>query len=75
MQRVLERAQSRLSRLEAHTMSLNPQLMLERGYSIAETANGAIVRDAAALAVGEEIRVRFARGSVQAEVKRIVANG
>ena len=49
--------------------------MLERGYSIAETANGAIVRDVAALAVGEEIRVRFARGSVQAAVKTVEGSG
>ncbi len=75
MQRFLERAQSRVARAEAHTTSLNPQLMLERGYSIAETANGAIVRDVAALAVGEEIRVRFARGSVQAAVKTVEGSG
>ena len=69
MQRVVERAQARLARAEAHITSLNPQWMLERGYSIAETANGVIVRDAAALAVGEEIRVTFARGRAQVGVK------
>ena len=68
-QRFLERAQSRVVRAEAHIASLNPQLMLERGYSIAETAQGVIVRDAAALRVGETLRVTFARGAVQTEVK------
>ncbi len=69
VQRVLERSQSRLARAEAHVNSLNPQLLLERGYSITENAAGAIVRDADALTAGEEIRVRFARGAVQAAVK------
>jgi exodeoxyribonuclease VII large subunit len=69
VQRVLERAQSRVARAEAHIHSLNPQLMLERGYSITETTAGSIVRDAAALAVGEEVRVRFARGQARVAVK------
>ena len=69
IQRVVERAQARLARAEAHITSLDPQRMLARGYSVAETANGVIVRDAAALAVGEEIRVTFARGRAQVGVK------
>jgi exonuclease VII large subunit len=44
--------------------------VLERGYSIAETANGAIVRDAATLQVGEMLKVSFARGQAETEVKR-----
>ena len=70
MRRHFELAQSRLARVEAHVNALNPQWVLERGYSIAETANGAIVRDADALAVGDELRISFARGRVAAEVKR-----
>ena len=68
IQLVLERLQSRLTRAEAHITSLNPQLMLERGYSITQTADGRSVRDADGLAVGEEIGVQFARGRVQAAV-------
>jgi exodeoxyribonuclease VII large subunit len=69
LRRALEQAHARLGRAEAHVTSLNPQRMLERGYSIAETANGAIVRDAATLGVGEPLRVTFARGSAVTEVK------
>ena len=68
IQLVLERLQSRLTRAEAHITSLNPQLMLERGYSITQTADGRSVQDADGLAVGEEIGVQFARGRVQAAV-------
>ncbi len=66
--RVLETAGTRLVAAEAHLKHLNPQLVLERGYSIAETADGVIVRDAAAVNAGDELRVTFARGSVLAEI-------
>jgi len=66
----LERAQAQLARVSAHVTALDPQRQLERGYSIAQTADGEIVRDAAVLAVGEELRVSFARGAVVSEVKR-----
>ena len=70
MRRNVELAQSRLARSQAQVSALNPQLVLERGYSIAETTNGAIVRDADMLAVGDDLRITFARGRVAAEVKR-----
>jgi len=66
----MERMQARLTHAGARVDTLNPQGVLERGYSITETANGTIVRDAEALKVGETIQVRFARGRVQGEVKR-----
>ena len=44
--------------------------MLDRGYSITETAAGAIVRDGATLAVGEKLVITFAKGRADAEVKR-----
>jgi exonuclease VII large subunit len=47
---------------------MNPQAVLERGYSITEAAGG-IVRDASRLAAGESISITFARGQVNAEVK------
>jgi exodeoxyribonuclease VII large subunit len=49
---------------------LNPQSVLERGYSITEAAGGAIVRDAARLKVGEDVTITFAQGRVGAQVKR-----
>ena len=67
--RGLERAHARLVRTEAHISALDPQRMLERGYSIAETADGVIVRDADTLAVGQDMRVTFARGAVRTEIK------
>ena len=70
MRRNFESAQSRFTSAQAQVNALNPQLVLERGYSIAETTNGALVRDADTLAAGDELRLTFARGRVAAEVKR-----
>ena len=61
------------ARAEAHINSLNPQRMLERGYSITQTADGGIVRDSALLQSGQALRLTFARGSAEAEVKSAIA--
>jgi len=68
-QRRLDTTAALLARLDAHVQHMNPQAVLERGYSITESAGGAIVRDGARLAAGESISITFARGRVDAEVK------
>ncbi|MBK9160616.1 MAG: exodeoxyribonuclease VII large subunit [Nitrosomonadales bacterium] len=52
-----------------HLALLDPRQVLARGYSIVQDAGGAVVSDAAALAVGAELRVTFAKGWVRSEVK------
>ena len=42
--------------------------MLDRGYAIVTRADGAIVRDAATLAVADEVGLRLARGTARARV-------
>jgi exodeoxyribonuclease VII large subunit len=66
--RQIDATASLLARLDAHVQHMNPQAVLERGYSITE-AGGGIVRDSARLAAGESISITFARGRVDAEVK------
>jgi exodeoxyribonuclease VII large subunit len=66
--RRLDATASLLARLDAHVQHMNPQAVLERGYSITESAGG-IVRDASRLAAGENVSITFARGRVDAEVK------
>jgi len=44
--------------------------VLERGYSIAYDAAGNVLRDAGAVAIGDEVRVQLARGRLAADVKR-----
>jgi exodeoxyribonuclease VII large subunit len=61
-------AGTRLAALEAHLKHLNPELVLERGYAIALDASGAVVRDAAKLAPGDDLTVKLARGSAATRV-------
>ena len=68
--RRLEAAAAQLVQLDAHLKHLNPQSVLERGYSITESAGGGIVRNSAQLAIGEDVTITFARGRVGAQVKR-----
>jgi exodeoxyribonuclease VII large subunit len=44
--------------------------ILERGYAVVASADGAVVRDAAAVRQGDEIGVRLARGALLATVER-----
>jgi exodeoxyribonuclease VII large subunit len=59
----------RLAAMESHLKHLNPQLVLERGYSIAADASGAVVRSGAQVAPGDVLDIIFARGSARTEVK------
>jgi exodeoxyribonuclease VII large subunit len=66
----VEVAAAAVAGAEAHLRHLSPQHVLDRGYSITETAAGAIVRDGSRLAIGEDLKITFAKGSAAAEVKR-----
>ncbi len=72
---IAERAQVRIAALGQNLAHLNPQAVLERGYAIATTADGAIVQDANELAVGDALALAFARGSADAKVTRVSAAG
>jgi exodeoxyribonuclease VII large subunit len=64
----LERIGARLDALAQNLTHLNPQAVLERGYAIVATGDGAIVLDAAQLAVGDPVALTFARGRASATV-------
>ena len=42
--------------------------VLARGYAVAQSGDGTILKNAADAAVGERIRVRLAQGSLQCDV-------
>lgn len=67
---LLVRKRERLDLNMAVLDSLSPLKVLERGFS-AVMKNGRIVSDAAALALGEEVRVRMGRGSIDARVVNV----
>ncbi len=49
--------------------AMSPLRVLERGYAIAQTAEGAIVREAAAVSAGDELRVRLWKGALDCRVE------
>jgi exodeoxyribonuclease VII large subunit len=69
--RLLEQHDARLVKMTAGLAHLNPQAVLERGYSIVEKRDGQIVRSAQQIAAGEPLRLTFARGAAQTRVEHI----
>ncbi|MCA1588086.1 MAG: exodeoxyribonuclease VII large subunit [Chloroflexi bacterium] len=55
--------------------TLSPAATLERGYAVARTPEGRIVRDAADVGPGDPLTVIVARGSVDARVERARPDG
>jgi exodeoxyribonuclease VII large subunit len=68
VRRRLTRARSRVDSLGAQLGQLNPLAVLDRGYALVTTAEEHVVFDAGAVAEGEEIRVRLAKGRLAARV-------
>ncbi|RPH92175.1 exodeoxyribonuclease VII large subunit [candidate division KSB1 bacterium] len=64
-----------LNRLRELTVLFRPQAILDRGYSIVRDADGRVIRDARMLANGQPAFLTFARGSAEAEIRRISDNG
>jgi exodeoxyribonuclease VII large subunit len=64
MPALLERKRAALSEAERTLRAIGPQATLDRGYAIVTTRDGAIVRDAGALASGDALLAQLARGRV-----------
>lgn len=60
--------QTELRRLESHLQHLNPQAVFERGFSMVQNKHGAIVRDSHELAIGEDVRITYAKGMSLARI-------
>jgi exodeoxyribonuclease VII large subunit len=65
LQRRLEALRKAAVTLRAH----DPERTLERGYALAETADGAPITTADAAVAATEVRLRFADGRVKAEIE------
>ena len=69
--RRLSGERNRLHQVNAILGERNPLAILNRGYSITRDAGGKVVRDAGLLAAGSDIRVRVARGELEATVSGV----
>ena len=60
---------ARVDNISQHLILLDPTKVLARGYSMVQDASGKVVADAGQLAIGAELRIRFAKGWARTEVK------
>jgi exodeoxyribonuclease VII large subunit len=63
--------QVRADNAAQHLILLDPTKVLARGYSMVQDAGGNVVSDAGKLSVGAELRITFAQGWVQTEVREV----
>jgi exodeoxyribonuclease VII large subunit len=54
---------------------LSPYATLDRGYAIVRDGSGRVLREAAAVAAGDQLDVRLAKGSLDARVVRVRDSG
>ncbi len=67
---VLLQHRVRAERYETALRSLSPLAILDRGYALVFDANGKLLKDPAAVNVGDEVRARLAHGEIQASVTK-----
>ena len=67
IERRLETEQHRIQLVSEKVKSLDPTLLLRRGYSIT-LRNGKVVKDVSVLRAGDELETRLAHGSVRSKV-------
>jgi len=68
MDNSLSTQQQKLLRLQQSLTHLSPQAVLERGYSLVQTADGSIVTSSTQLRPDDRVQMRFSEGSADAKV-------
>jgi len=67
----IELRQTLLRRIALNLEHLNPQSVLERGYSLVKTADGKIVRSSLGIKAGDPLELTFAQGRADVKVTTI----
>ena len=62
---------ARVERIQGMLASLNPENVLQRGYSVVFNAEKKVVKDASQLKLGEQVGVRVAKGRFVSRVEEI----
>ena len=70
MDRVLIAKSWRRDAAEVRLNERNPLRLLERGYAIAYDGSGKVLRSVDQIAVGDDISVRLAKGTIDSTVRR-----
>ncbi len=68
----LQKATQHTQLLQQKLNILDPQTVLKRGYAVARSANGDIVRSTGTLALGQDLLIQLATGQATVTVKEIL---
>jgi exodeoxyribonuclease VII large subunit len=71
LEKQLEDAKGGLALAAASLDALSPLAVLQRGYAIAQSEDGKLLRDASTLSVGDSVKIRLATGRIGATVRNI----
>jgi exodeoxyribonuclease VII large subunit len=61
-----------LSSISRHLMALSPLAVLNRGYALVFDENGTLLKDATYLLPDQKLTTRFAQGSVESRITKII---
>jgi exodeoxyribonuclease VII large subunit len=70
-ERQVAESKKRFGLAAASLDALSPLAVLQRGYAIAQTEDGKLLRDASQVSVGDSMRVRLAQASIRATVNEV----
>ena len=65
----LDNAKRQLALRASSLDAMSPLKVLERGYAIAHDEHGRVIREATAMSVGDELRLRLWKGSLDCRVE------
>jgi len=74
LERLLHASASTRSSLDARLHSLSPLAVLDRGYALVFTAEGAVIRSIAQLASGDQLTTRLSDGAFTSRVQATAPN-
>ena len=71
LSKLLQQQNQNLMRLGQNLGHLNPHAVLNRGYALAQTTEGQIVRTSSQLSMGQTVQLTFGQGQADAGITRI----
>ena len=71
LEKQLEEARSRLGLAAASLDALSPLAVLQRGFAIAQSEDGRLLRDSRQVSLGDSVKVRLAKGTLGAHVESV----
>jgi exodeoxyribonuclease VII large subunit len=74
IEKQLEEAKNSLGLAAASLDALSPLAVLQRGYAIAQSEDGRLLRDARQVSIGDSVKVRLASGGIKTTVNDIEEN-